>query len=85
MGLVKVLLKAILIPIVLLVVFTAVVVILIKMRREKKRKEQELQNNAFQPPPIQQWAYADPVQKPVPVAYPTTTPNQMEQGVARPY
>lgn len=83
MGLVKLLLKAILIPIVLLVVFTAVVVVLVKMRRAKKRKEQELQNNAFQPPPIQQWAYPDLVQKPAPVAY-GVSPGQMEQGVARP-
>ncbi|KAJ5171857.1 hypothetical protein N7492_004450 [Penicillium capsulatum] len=83
MGLVKLLLKAILIPIVLLVVFTVVVVVLVKMRREKKKKEQEAQNHAFQPPPIQQWAYPDTVQKPAPVAY-GVTPAQMEQGTIRP-
>jgi cell division protein FtsN len=81
MGLVKLLFKAILIPIVLVIVFAVAIVLLIKMRREKKAKERELQNNAFQPPPIQQWAYPSPVQKPEAAMYSKGTPGQMEQGI----
>ncbi|KAJ5122723.1 hypothetical protein N7526_009660 [Penicillium atrosanguineum] len=50
MGLIKILLKAILIPIVLLVVVTVVVIVLIKMRREKKEEQRQIQNHSFQPP-----------------------------------
>lgn len=82
MGLVKLLLKAILIPIVLVIVAAVVIVLLVKMRREKKEKGRELQNNAFQPPPVQQWAYPNPIQTPEAAVYPKgTTPGQMEQGV----
>ncbi|OQD72063.1 hypothetical protein PENPOL_c001G04595 [Penicillium polonicum] len=54
MGLVKLLLKVILIPIVVLVVIAVAIVLLIKMRRDRKKKERELENS-FQPPPVQQW------------------------------
>lgn len=82
MGLMKILLKAILIPIVLLVVVTVVIIILIKIRQEKKAEKRQLQNNAFQPPPIVQWEYPRYPQKPEPVVYPTATPSQMERGIA---
>ncbi|OQE45082.1 hypothetical protein PENCOP_c002G04962 [Penicillium coprophilum] len=54
MGLVKLLLKVILIPIIVLVVIAVVVFLLLKMRRDRKKKERELEKS-FQPPPIQQW------------------------------
>ena len=78
MGLLKLLLKAILIPIVLLIVVSAVVVFAIKMRRERKKKDKELQGS-FQPPPIQQWVPYTPVQQPAPVY--AKTPGAMEQGI----
>jgi type VI protein secretion system component VasK len=78
MGLLKLLLKAILIPIVVLVVITVVIVLLIKMRRDRKKKEKELEGS-FQPPPIQQWVPYTPVQQPAP-AY-AKTPGTMEQGI----
>ncbi|KAJ5140448.1 hypothetical protein N7448_003856 [Penicillium atrosanguineum] len=81
MGLIKILLKAILIPIVLLVVVTVVVIVLIKMRREKKEEQRQIQNHSFQPPPITQWAYDNYPQKPLPVVYPAATPGQVEQGI----
>ena len=84
MGLLKLLLKVIIVPIVVVVVLAIVIVMAIKMRRERKEKERELQQNAFQPPPITQWSYPDQVQKPAPVAYPVVSPAQMEQGMARP-
>lgn len=87
MGLLKILLKAIIIPIVLLIVLTVIVVFVIKMHREKKQKEKEIQQNSFQPPPIQQWTYpmSPGIQKPAAVAsYGVNTPSQMEQGVPRP-
>lgn len=83
MGLVKFLLKVILIPIVLVLVAAVVIILLVKMRREKKEKQRELQNNAFQPPPIQQWSYPEPIQKPEAVMYPKGTLGQIEQGIAR--
>lgn len=78
MGLVKLLLKVILIPIVLVIVAAVVIVLLVKRRREKKEKERELQNTAFQPPPIQQWAYPNHIQKPEAAIYPNGTPGQMK-------
>jgi len=86
MGLLGILLKAIIIPIVTLIVIGVVIAVVIKMRREKKQKEKELQQNSFQPPPIQQWAYpmSPGIQKPPAVAsYATNNPSQMEQGFAR--
>jgi heme/copper-type cytochrome/quinol oxidase subunit 2 len=79
MGLIKLLLKAILIPVVVLVVIIVAVILLIKMRRDRKKKEKELEKS-FQPPPIQQWVPYTPVQQPAP-AY-IKTPGEMEQGVA---
>ncbi|KAJ5458088.1 hypothetical protein N7475_009476 [Penicillium sp. IBT 31633x] len=76
MGLLKLLLKAILIPIVVVIVFTVVIVLLIKMRHDRKKKEKELENS-FQPPPVQQWVPYTPVQQPAPVY--TKTPGEMEQ------
>lgn len=81
MGLIKILLKAILIPIVLLVVITVIVIVLIKMRREKKEEKRRIQNQSFQPPPITQWANDSYPQKPESVVYPAATPGQMEQGI----
>ncbi|OQE04819.1 hypothetical protein PENVUL_c029G06244 [Penicillium vulpinum] len=78
MGLVKLLLKAILIPIVVLLVIAVAIFLLIKMRSDRKKKEKELENS-FQPPPIQQWVPYTPVQQPAP-AY-VKTPGAMEQGV----
>lgn len=78
MGLVKLLLKVILIPIVVLVVIAVAIVLLIKMRRDRKKKERELENS-FQPPPVQQWVPYTPVQQPAP-AY-VKTPGAMEQGI----
>ncbi|KAJ5616967.1 hypothetical protein N7537_002081 [Penicillium hordei] len=78
MGLVKLLLKVILIPIVILVVIAVVVVLLIKMRRDRKKNERELENT-FQPPPIQQWVPYTPVQQPAPVY--GKTAGAMEQGI----
>ncbi|KAJ5677578.1 uncharacterized protein N7477_003211 [Penicillium maclennaniae] len=80
MGLIKILLKAILIPIVVLVVITVVVIVLIKMRREKKEEQRQIQKHSFQPPPITQWANDNYPQEPEPVVYPAATPGQMEQG-----
>ncbi|KAJ5952613.1 uncharacterized protein N7479_011026 [Penicillium vulpinum] len=77
MGLVKLLLKAILIPIVVLLVIAVAIFLLIKMRSDRKKKEKELENS-FQPPPIQQWVPYTPVQQPAP-AY-VKTPGAMEQG-----
>ncbi|KAE8365714.1 hypothetical protein BDV27DRAFT_100424 [Aspergillus caelatus] len=68
MGVLKVLLKAILIPIVLLLVISVVVVLLIKRHRSRKQKERQLENG-FQPPPIVQWVpNQDSIQKP-PIAH----------------
>ncbi|KAJ5874112.1 uncharacterized protein N7529_002542 [Penicillium soppii] len=78
MGLIKLLLKAILIPIVLVIVLSVVVVLAIKMRRDRKRKEKELEDS-FQAPPIQQWMPYTPVQQPAPVY--AKTPGAMEQGI----
>ncbi|KAJ5497163.1 hypothetical protein N7463_009150 [Penicillium fimorum] len=77
MGLVRLLLKAILIPIVVLVIIV-VLVLLVKMRKDRKKKEKEL-GQSFQPPPIQQWVSYTPVQQPVPVY--VKTPGEMEQGI----
>lgn len=82
MGLVKLLLKVIIVPIVAIIVICIVVAILIKMHRDRKRNEQQIQQQGFKPPPIQQWIPFEPLQKPAPVAYPVSTPSQMEQGVA---
>lgn len=81
MGLVKLLLKAIIIPIVLFIVVTVVIVIYIKMRREKKQKQQEVEAG-FQPPPIQQWVPYTPVQQPAPVY--AKTPGMTEHGIVQP-
>lgn len=78
MGLLKLLLKAILIPIIALIVITVVIVLLVKMRRDRKNKEKELEGS-FQPPPVQQWVPYNPVQQPAP-AY-AKTPGAMEQGI----
>lgn len=78
MGLLKLLLKVILIPIVVLTVIAVVIVLLIKMRRDRKKKDRELEKS-FQPPPIQQWVPYTPVQQPAP-AY-VKTPGAMEQGI----
>lgn len=86
MGLLRILLKAIIIPIVAIIVIGVVIAVVIKMRREKKQKAKELQQNSFQPPPLQQWAYpmSPGIQKPPEVAsYATNSPSQMEQGFAR--
>ncbi|KAJ5102009.1 hypothetical protein NUU61_004231 [Penicillium alfredii] len=81
MGLLKVLLKAILIPIVILVILIAITVLVIRRRRGRKQKEEQAQH-AFQPPPIVQWVpHHDVVQQPAPTAYPSKTPGQMEQGL----
>lgn len=80
MGLVKLLLKAILIPIIVLAVIVVVIFLLIKMRRDRKKKERELENS-FQPPPVQQWVPYTPVQQPAP-AY-AKTPGAMEQGIGQ--
>lgn len=82
MGLIKLLLKAIIIPIVLIIVICVVVVVAIKMRRDRKKKDKELENS-FQPPPIQQWVPYTPVQQPAPVY--AKTPGAMEQGVGNGY
>ncbi|CDM31085.1 African swine fever virus j13L [Penicillium roqueforti FM164] len=78
MGLLKLLLKAILIPIVIIIVIVVVIILLIKMRRDRKKKERELEKS-FQPPPVQQWVPYTPVQQPAP-AY-VKTPGVMEQGI----
>jgi heme/copper-type cytochrome/quinol oxidase subunit 2 len=78
MGLIKLLLKAIIIPIVLLIVVAVVAVFAIKMRRERKQKDKELEQS-FQPPPIQQWVPYTPVQQPAPVY--AKSPGAMEQGI----
>lgn len=78
MGLVKLLLKAIIIPIVFLIVVSVVVAFAIRMRRQRKQKDKELEQS-FQPPPIQQWVPYTPVQQPAP-AY-VKTPGEMEQGI----
>ncbi|KAJ5750840.1 hypothetical protein N7533_007868 [Penicillium manginii] len=86
MGLIKILLKAIIIPIVLIIVIGVVIVFAIKIRREKKRKQKEIELNSFRPPPIQQWSYpmSPGIQKPAAVAsYGFKSPTQMEQGAVR--
>ncbi|KAJ5287103.1 hypothetical protein N7478_002789 [Penicillium angulare] len=88
MGLIKLLLKVIFVPIVVLIVIAIAIGICIKMRRDKKKEEEEVQRRGFQPPPVTQWVYPDqlqsPVQKPTPVVYPMHTPGQMEAGIVRP-
>jgi flagellar basal body-associated protein FliL len=86
MGLIKILLKAIIIPIVLVLVIGVIIVFAVKMHREKKQKKKEIQQTSFQPPPIQQWSYpiSPGIQKPAAVAsYGVNTRSQMEQSVAR--
>ncbi|KAJ5812801.1 hypothetical protein N7447_009824 [Penicillium robsamsonii] len=80
MGLVRLLLKAILIPIVVLVVIIIVSVLLVKMHKDRNKKEKEVEKS-FHPPPIQQWVPYTPVQQPAP-AY-VKTPGEMEQGIYR--
>ncbi|KAI9924932.1 hypothetical protein AWENTII_006562 [Aspergillus wentii] len=76
MGLVKVLLKAILIPIVFVIVVAAVAFFLFKRHRDRKKEDRDIENRGFQPPPIQQWGTGhhpstmSPVQKPEAVVYP---------------
>lgn len=87
MGLAKVLLKAIIVPIVVVLVLTAVAVIAFKHHRDKKKRDKEIEQQAFRPPPLVQWVPQDTVQKPAAVypqaaAYPNT-PSQMEQGFVR--
>lgn len=82
MGLIKLLLKVILIPIIAVIVISVVVAVLIKMHRDRKREERQISHQQFQPPPIQQWIPFQPVQKPAPVVYPTSTPSQMEHGIS---
>jgi heme/copper-type cytochrome/quinol oxidase subunit 2 len=87
MGLAKVLLKAILVPIVVVVVLTAVAVIAFKHHRDKKNRNKEIEQQAFRPPPLVQWVPPEAVQKPAATytsvaAYPNT-PGQMEKGFAR--
>ena len=79
MGVAKVLLKAILIPVIIFLVIIAIAVFLIMRHRDRKRKEKDIENHAFQPPPITQWGTGPqptsppsvPVQKPDAVVYPT--------------
>lgn len=85
MGLIKILLKAILIPIVLLIVVIVGIIVLIRMRREKKEEQRQIKNQSFQPPPITQWTYPSYPQKPEPVVYPAATTGQVEQGIAHVY
>ncbi|KAJ5770414.1 uncharacterized protein N7511_002465 [Penicillium nucicola] len=81
MGLIKLLLKVIIIPIVLLLVVTVAVVFYIKIRREKKQKQQEVEAG-FHPPPIQQWVPYTPVQQPAPVY--AKSPEATEYGIRQP-
>ncbi|KAJ5990535.1 hypothetical protein N7499_011082 [Penicillium canescens] len=81
MGLVKLLLKAIIIPIVLFIVVTVVIVFYVKMRREKKQKQQEVEAG-FQPLPIQQWVPYTPIQQPAPIY--AKTPGMTEHGIVQP-
>ncbi|KAE8154578.1 hypothetical protein BDV25DRAFT_147513 [Aspergillus avenaceus] len=68
MGLLKIALKAILIPIITLLVITVAVIFFIKKRKSRKEKERSIENG-FQPPPIVQWVPNQDIQKPVPAAY----------------
>ncbi|KAJ5238459.1 hypothetical protein N7468_003078 [Penicillium chermesinum] len=81
MGLIKLLLKVILIPIAAIVIISIVAAILIKVHRDRKREARQIEQQQFKPPPFQQWIPYEPVQKPAPVAYPLVSPSQMEQGV----
>ncbi|GES58110.1 hypothetical protein PENVUL_c029G06244 [Aspergillus terreus] len=87
MGLAKVLLKAILVPIVVVVVLAAVAIIAFKQYRDKKKRNKEIQQQAFRPPPLVQWVPPDAVQKPAAtytsVAVYPNTPGQVEKGLAR--
>lgn len=80
MGLVKVLLKAVLIPIIAFVVIVGIAIFLFIRHRNRKNEEKSLEsynNYGFQPPPITQWGTGPqpsspfvPVQKPEAVVYP---------------
>lgn len=61
MGLVKGLIKIVLIPLVALVVIALIIVALIYVSRAKREKDLEAENS-FQPPPIQNWVF-DPQQQ----------------------
>lgn len=85
MGAAKVLLKAILIPVIIFLVVVAIAVFLIMRHRDRKRKEKDIENHVFQPhPPITQWGTGPqptsspfvPVQKPDAVAYPMQYPYE---------
>ncbi|KAJ5751967.1 hypothetical protein N7520_008884 [Penicillium odoratum] len=98
MGIVKLLLKVILIPIVIFAVIIIIISVLIRIRRDRKKEEKQINQRGFQLPPLTEWTYPDQgdpvqVQKPAPLAYPITpiptpahmvTPSQMESGYARP-
>ncbi|PLB51413.1 hypothetical protein P170DRAFT_433420 [Aspergillus steynii IBT 23096] len=84
MGLTKILLKAIIIPVVVVLLMGVLVWFLIKRHRDRKREEKAIEGQQFQqfqPPPITQWATgphpASPVSamhKPEPVFYPVQQP-----------
>ncbi|KAA8645312.1 uncharacterized protein ATNIH1004_006731 [Aspergillus tanneri] len=82
MGLARILLKAIIIPVVLIILLGALIWFLVKRHREKKREKalegQHFQH--FQAPPITQWATGPhptspaPMLKPEPIYYPMQQP-----------
>lgn len=79
MGAVKLLLKAIIIPVVLFFLAVAIIVWLVSRRRQRKQKQNDIENRGFQPPPITQWGTGPyqpslsvpPVQKPEAAVYST--------------
>lgn len=58
MGVVKGLIKIIIIPLVAVVVIALIVIALIYFSRAKREKDLEAGGKPFQPPPIQQWVFS---------------------------
>lgn len=88
MGLVKVLLKAILIPLALFALIIGIAIYMFIRHRNRKKEDKALESSqhGFQPPPIQQWGTGPqpsspfvPVQKPEAVVYPVQYPAAATQ------
>lgn len=83
MGAAKILLKAIITPIVLFFLIVAVMVWLVSRHRQRKKEDKDIENRGFLPPPIAQWGtgpyqltpFVPPVQKPEAVVYPMQQPH----------
>lgn len=83
MGAAKILLKAIIIPVVLFFLVVAVIVWFVSRQRQRTKEEKDIENHGPRPPPITQWGtgpyqstpFVPPVQKPEAVIYPMQQPR----------